>query len=527
MDSPVSPGWDIPCRECRAGCRSIDRFCSQCGISDPTGKRAFTPTDDDLLTAATLVGDEDGNVESATFLSPAPPEGADPVTVMKAAKPSTGSRRRDKAQHTKNQLDQLLVPGAVFGRRYRIQKFLGAGAMGYVCAAVDESIDEMVALKILSVPIHDEPEAFERFKLELKLARKIRHRNVVQSFDLGFADGFPFISMEYIDADNLLKHLARQETYAETAALGILRQAMRGLRAAHDLGIVHRDIKPENILVNKDSMAFITDFGIATSADLVKRRELAGTPDYMAPEQLRMERVTPASDLYSCGVLLHKMLTGSLPYDARTLAEIMDAHLHGKPNEIPENLAVSATTRDLIAWMLQKKATDRPQSAGEVLEQIDSVLKRATARSGSHRLKVLVIEHDPKILEEMKTALEAEGYKVLATDNARDGVNLAFEQGPSIIFLDARVRGGFDLSIQDEASAPKFDQNLSGADALGVSRIFRADERLSRVPIVLMTDKTLSNLDRAFEENGVADVMLKPLSSFDILDAAKRAMPSL
>ncbi len=530
MDSPVSPGWDIPCLGCGTGCRSIDRFCSQCGRHDPTGAQALSAASDDLLTAATLIGDdEDSNLESATFLTPVPPADGDPLTVLKAmeAKSTAPSRRRDKTLQTKAQLDQMLVPGAVFGRRYRIQRFLGAGAMGYVCAAVDESIDEVVALKILSVPIHDEPEAFERFKLELKLARKIRHRNVVQSFDLGFADGFPFISMEYIDADNLLKHLARQETYTEPRALAILRQVVRGLRAAHDLGIVHRDIKPENILVNKDRMAFITDFGIATSADLVRRRELAGTPDYMAPEQLRMERVTPASDLYSCGVLLYKMLTGSLPYDAKTLPEILDAHQRATPNAVPEELEVSSTTRELIAWMLQKKAAERPQTAGYVLEQIDSVLKRATASSASRRVTVLVIEHDPKALAEMKAALEAEGFKVLASDNARDGVNLAFEQTPAIIFLDARVRGGFDLSIQEEASAPQFDQNLSGADALGVSRILRADERLRRVPLVLMTDKTLSNLDRAFEESGVADVMLKPLTGADILDAAKRAMPPM
>jgi serine/threonine protein kinase len=476
--------------------------------------QAARPVDDDeLLKAPTLVVDAGDDARGDT----------EPGTLVKTTAP-TKTRRRDRTADTKAQLDVMLTKGSVFGRRYRVQKFLGAGAMGYVCAAIDESIDEMIALKILSVPIHDEPEAFERFKLELKLARKIRHRNVVQSFDLGFADGFPFISMEYIDADNLLKHLARQERYGEQAALTILRQVVRGLRAAHDLGIVHRDIKPENILVNKDSMAFITDFGIATSADLVRRRELAGTPDYMAPEQLRMEAVTPASDLYSCGVMLYRMLTGNLPYDARTLPEIMDAHLRSKPNPVPDDVPVSATTRELIAWMLQKKASERPQAAGEVLEQIDSVLKRATAASASRRVTVLLIEHDPKQLATMKAALEADGYRVLATDNARDGVNLAFEQTPAIIFLDARVRGGFDLSIQEEASAPKFDQNLSGADALGVSRILRADEKLRSVPIVLMTDKTLSNLERAFEENGVADVMLKPLTGADILDAAKRAV---
>jgi serine/threonine protein kinase len=485
-----------------------------------------------LISPTLVVDDDDGNLESATFFAPPPeftnePEQANDPTYVKA--PTAPVRRRDKLLQTKAQLDEMLVPGAVFGRRYRIQRFLGAGAMGYVCAAVDESIDEVIALKILSVPIHDEPEAFERFKLELKLARKIRHRNVVQSFDLGFADGFPFISMEYIDADNLLKHLGRQEMYPEKAALAILRQVLRGLRAAHDLNIVHRDIKPENILVNKDDMAFITDFGIATSADLARRRELAGTPDYMAPEQLRMEPVSPASDIYSCGVLLYKMLTGKLPYNATGLPKVMEAHLYAQPNPVPADIPVSEATRDLIGWMLQKKTVNRPQDASVVLELIDSLFKiaSATGRSGAQRVTILVIEHDPVTLATMKSILENDGYRVLPAENARDGVNLAFEQTPALIFLDGRVRGGFDLSIQDEASAPQFDQELSGADALGLVRILRADDKLRNVPVVLMTDKTLSNLDSAFLAQGVADVMLKPLGTNDILESAKRAMPQM
>ena len=168
-------------------------------------------------------------------------------------------------------VETMLAPGTIFARRYRIQRFLGSGAMGYVCCAIDESIDEVVALKVLSLPIHEDPDAYDRFKTELKLARRIRHRNVVQSFDLGFAEGYPFISMEYIDADNLLKHLTRRTTFDEQSALAIMRQVLRGLRAAHDLGIVHRDIKPENILLNKDRMAFITDFGVATSQDIVRK----------------------------------------------------------------------------------------------------------------------------------------------------------------------------------------------------------------------------------------------------------------
>src|SRR3954469_18294754 len=347
------PGYDLACLGCGAGVRPIDRFCSQCGRRDPADRALHN--DDPELTSPTLVSDDTGKREKTypTFVAS---EALGEATLIKSA--------RKKTRPGTIAVEAMLAPGNIFARRYRIQRFLGSGAMGYVCSAIDESIDEVIALKVLSLPIHDDPDAFERFKNELKLARRIRHRNVVQSFDLGFAEGYPFISMEYIDADNLLKHLNRKPSFDEVTALTIMRQVIRGLRAAHDLGIVHRDIKPENILLNKDRMAFITDFGIATTQDLV-RKELAGTPDYMAPEQLRCEAVVPASDLYSCGVVLYRMLTGVLPYRALSIAEVLKAHLSSPPEPIDESLPISAAARELVASMLQKKVSDRPLHARE------------------------------------------------------------------------------------------------------------------------------------------------------------------
>ncbi len=501
MDSSTgAPEYDLTCIACGAACRPIDRFCSQCGRPDPTGR------EDPLLSQSTLVT----NAEEVlpTFVAPSSTQQG---TLVKEG--------RRKKTHDTHALQRMLTPGSVFGRRYRIQRFLGAGAMGYVCSAVDESIDEVVALKVLSAPIQDDPEAFERFKQELKLARKIRHRNVVQSFDLGFADGVPFISMEYIDADNLMKHLHRRQSFDEPFALTIVRQVLRGLRAAHDLGIVHRDIKPENILLNKDRLAFITDFGIATSAKLV-RKELAGTPDYMAPEQLRMERVTPASDLYSCGVMLYRMVTGAPPFRASNFNEIVQAHLHAKPEPVPESAGISDETRALIDWMLQKDVADRPQDARPVLERIDALLKsQSLSRSGSRRMMVLVIEHEPQTLAFIRGVLESDGYRVLATSNAREGVNLAFQQHPAMMFLDAKIRGGFDLPLESE-------EHQEIADGLEFVRIVRRDEKLERVPIVLMTDKTLSHFDRTFEAAGIADVIIKPLDASDILSAARVISPA-
>src|ERR1041385_2928190 len=222
------PGYDLACVQCGAGVRSIDRFCSQCGREDPTGSQ------DELLLSPTIVVDSPPSeiVEAPTFVSisgaSADVEQPSEKTAMKRSKLAEIQQQREA------ELRAMLVPNAVFGRRYRVQRFLGSGAMGIVCSAVDESIDEVVSLKILSAPMQEDPDAFERFKLELKLARKIRHRNVVQSFGLGFADGYPYISMEYIDADNLLKHLHRKGPMEEAHALAVLRQVLRGLRASHD-----------------------------------------------------------------------------------------------------------------------------------------------------------------------------------------------------------------------------------------------------------------------------------------------------
>ncbi|HEV7429007.1 MAG TPA: protein kinase [Thermoanaerobaculia bacterium] len=503
-DLVSEPGYDLACLGCGAGVRPIDRFCSQCGRRDPAD-RALHSGDDPELTSPTLVSGDTGNREKTypTFIGG---EAQSEATLIKSV--------RKKTRPGTMAVEAMLAPGNIFARRYRIQRFLGSGAMGYVCSAIDESIDEVVALKVLSLPIHDDPDSFERFKNELKLARRIRHRNVVQSFDLGFAEGYPFISMEYIDADNLLKHLTRRPNFDEHTSLTIMRQVLRGLRAAHDLGIVHRDIKPENILLNKDRMAFITDFGIATSQDLV-RKELAGTPDYMAPEQLRCEAVVPASDLYSCGVVLYRMLTGVLPYRALSINEVLKAHLSAAPEPIDEALDITPATRDLVAAMLEKKVADRPRSARDLLDRIDGMLKASSmTRSASKRITVLLIEHDLQALSFLSGVLQAEGYRVLATSNAREGVNLAFEQAPAMIFLDAKIRGGFD--VPSEAPGEEL-----AADGLGFVRIVQRDERLRPVPIVLMTDDTLIQLDSAFQKAGVADVMLKPLSTTDVLDAVR------
>ncbi|HWW62981.1 MAG TPA: protein kinase [Thermoanaerobaculia bacterium] len=519
-------GYDIPCSACGSGCRAIDRFCSQCGQQDPTGRFG-----DALLTAPTIITTEEelrhSRSSGIAILEPEPapdntivlPDEDEPREETRPSARVSKEEKKAKRRAAAATLERMLIPGNTFGRRYRIQRFLGAGAMGYVCSAVDDSIDEIVALKILSAPVHDDPDAFERFRNELKLARKIRHRNVVQSFDLGFADGYPYISMEYIDADNLQKHLQRRKVFEEQNALAVLRQVLRGLRAAHDLGIIHRDIKPENILLNKDDMAFITDFGIATTADRVKRREIAGTPDYMAPEQLRCEDVFPATDLYACGILLYRMVTGALPFKATTMHEMIEAQLHQSPLPVAEE-NVSDATRRLIDWLLQKRVADRPQTVADVLDDVTAALNRGKARSQSQRVTVLIADSDPHALAFTRGVLETDGYRVFATTNAREAVDVAFEQSPSVIVLDTGIRGGFDMVLPDDDTTPG-SIPLTGADGLSFLRIIRSDDKLRRVPIVVTSEGQA--LERAYSESGAAEFLQKPLAPESVTAAVRRA----
>jgi len=514
------PGYDNPCVACGAGCRAIDRFCSQCGRPDPLGAlEDSSPVVDELSVSPTIIAsDVDELRPDATMLSFEQSQ-----TAISGPRP-TGPAPRRNTESTKT-LERMLVPGNVFGRRYKIQRFLGAGAMGYVCSAIDNSIDEVVALKILSGGVQDDPDGFERFKTELKLARKIRHRNVVQSFDLGFADGYPYISMEYIDADNLLKHLQRRTVFPEALSLAILRQVLRGLRAAHDLGIVHRDIKPENILLNKDGIAFITDFGVATTARRVRRREIAGTPDYMAPEQLRGDEVTPASDLYACGVMLYRMLVGALPFNYTSITKTIEAHLTKLPDPIPDQSEVSKEVRDLIDALLQKNVADRPKSANEVLDVVERLLSaQKKARSSSNRVTVLVADHDPHTVAFLRSVLETDGYRVVTTSSAREAVNAAFDQSPSVILLDASIKGGFDLVNPDADTAPGLGlgPDLRGADGIGLLRIMSSDEKLMRVPVVVMSDAGDAALRHAYARSGAVEFLVKPLAPVDVTESVRR-----
>ncbi|HTQ57830.1 MAG TPA: serine/threonine-protein kinase [Bryobacteraceae bacterium] len=216
------------------------------------------------------------------------------------------------------------VPGTLVAGRYRIISLLGRGGMGEVYRATDLTLAQAVALKFLPDAGPDHLRALERFHNEVRIARQVSHPNVCRVYDVGEADGMPYISMEYVDGEDLASLLQRIGRLPADKALEIARKICAGVAAAHDKGVIHRDLKPANIMLDKRGNVVVMDFGLAAVADQLRGAEArSGTPAYMAPEQLRGEEVTAKSDIYALGMVLYEIFTGKRVYEAATMAELI------------------------------------------------------------------------------------------------------------------------------------------------------------------------------------------------------------
>jgi predicted Ser/Thr protein kinase len=216
------------------------------------------------------------------------------------------------------------IAGTLLGGRYRIIGLLGRGGMGEVYRATDLTLGQSVALKFLPAEAAGNSRLLERFAGEVRVARQVSHPNVCRVYDLGEIDGAPFISMEYVDGEDLSSLLPRIGRLPADKAIKTARKICAGLAAAHDRGIIHRDLKPQNIMMNKRGEVVIMDFGLAAIADQLSGAEARnGTPAYMAPEQLKGAEVTARSDIYALGLVLYELFTGKRPYDAKSVPQLL------------------------------------------------------------------------------------------------------------------------------------------------------------------------------------------------------------
>ncbi len=253
--------------------------------------------------------------------------------------------------------------------------------MGVVYRAFDRELQEAVAIKTLRPEsMAGDAVALERFKQEIRLARKIAHRNVVRTYDLGEVGGMYYLTMEFVEGTSLKQLIAARGRLPISVTLTVGKQLCRGLEVAHEQGVIHRDIKPQNIVVEPSGFLKVMDFGIARLANpapgkgLTQEGTSIGTPDYMSPEQLSGMEVGATSDLYAAGVVLFECLTGKLPFDAETTWALVAKRLEEDPpdprtvnGEVPEGLA------RIILRAMARNPGDRYESAGEMHDALAAI----------------------------------------------------------------------------------------------------------------------------------------------------------
>lgn len=280
-----------------------------------------------------------------------------------------------------------LTPGSDFGPRYRIEALLGQGGMGRVYKAYDKDLDRVVALKVVRQGAMGETDALKRFKQELILASKISHKNILRIHDMGEVGGTKFITMAYVEGQDLHGILQDNPKLPMERILKFSIQLAEALAAAHAEGVVHRDLKPQNILVNKDDQIFVSDFGLAKSFEegaigMTRTGAFLGTPRYMSPEQVEGKPADQRSDLYAYGLILYEMVTGDVPFTGESTLKVMYQRIQEKPKspklvnpELPNWLV------RIIMRCLEKDPAARYQSAYEILADLQGSKSSAGARS--------------------------------------------------------------------------------------------------------------------------------------------------
>ena len=257
------------------------------------------------------------------------------------------------------------VPGTLLGGRYRIIGLLGVGGMGEVYRATDLTLGQSVALKFLPAEAATNQQLLERFHGEVRVARQVSHPNVCRVYDIGQVEGMPFISMEYVDGEDLASLLHRIGRLSADKAIQTARKICAGLAAAHDRGVIHRDLKPQNIMMNKRGEVLIMDFGLSAIANELSGSEVRnGTPAYMAPEQLRGSGVTTKSDIYSLGLVLYELFTGRKPYEASGASQLLEQQEAAQLTSISSLASdVDPAVERVIRQCLDPDPARRPASA--------------------------------------------------------------------------------------------------------------------------------------------------------------------
>lgn len=388
--------------------------------------------------------------------------------------------------------DQPVIPrpGLNLLDRFVLIEEVAKGGMGIVYKARDIELDETVALKILKDEYVTDEEMLARFKREIKIARRIRHANACSIYDLWISESIIFISMEFIEGKELTTYLEPKPLAADWV-LQIISQILPALQSAHEVNIIHRDLKPSNIMITPEEKAVIMDFGIARyvgKSDLTSHDDILGTPNYMAPEQFKGQDIDQRCDIYSTGVILYEMITGSLPFFGESPLDVALKHIQEEPIPPREiNPEMSEVLNNIIMKCMEKNPDNRYQTIAELMIAIDELQGVQTRKKEK---KILIVDDEPAIISLLERFMKLKGLRTVSASNGGDAIQVATSELPDIILLDIM---------------------MPSMDGYHTIEIMRENKKLRDIPVIIMTSIHDKQYEAYAKKAGAKAFFLKPL----------------
>src|SRR5246127_3097392 len=287
-----------------------------------------------------------------------------------------GTPRTPSPASAMRNLQPVLEAGAVLAGRYEILQTLGEGGMGAVYKARDLELDRMVALKVIRPELARNPAIIDRFKKELLLSQRVTHRNVIRIYDLGEGDGVKFITMEFVEGEDLRTLIHERKKFPPEEAVGIMEQICLALDAAHQVNVIHRDLKPQNVMRDKTGRILVMDFGLARTFEgdgMTQTGALVGTMEYMSPEQALAKELDQRSDIFSAGLIFYELLSGQMPYRAESAVASLIRRTQERARPISEHdSTIPQTLSNIVSKCLEREPAGRYQTARDLLADLES-----------------------------------------------------------------------------------------------------------------------------------------------------------
>jgi len=415
----------------------------------------------DTTRSASDSGESSALSSDSPTLIDIPVPDSDAATMIDAA-PSSGSRF---AQSEFQPTQLILQPGVVLAQRYEILQMLGEGGMGAVYKAKDRELNRMVALKVIRSEFAGNESILQRFKQELILARQVTHKNVIRIYDMGESDGMKFITMEYVDGEDLRGLIRQHGKLSPDEAVGIMQQVCRALEAAHSEGVIHRDLKPQNVMRDKQGRILVMDFGLARSLEMdgmTQTGALIGTMEYMSPEQALGRDLDARSDLFTLGLIFYELLTGKLPFKAETALASLLKRTQERAVPISElNRELPRDLSNIVSKCLERDPRQRYQSVQDILNDLDAW--RQNKKVSASPTSMLLSRGREYATKRTAVVIVILIVAVAATWYFTRNPNLPAAEHPLVSLLVTDFQNSTGDSIFDGTLEPNFSLAMEGA----------------------------------------------------------------